>query len=292
MPSRLRGKTGFLCACVAIAAATLIGCSEPVAPPIPGISRSVSSVRPGRRVRAKIVSIRTNIRGRNEGFRHLVIYGNNRVRIGNEIDSWRLFDLAARTVITVDEPTKTYRTESLSALVRKRRELLATPIPDLIKPAEVELVPDPAEWNGIPVTRYRIRAGGYRREIWMSTTPIIPGPFWSMYLATEPLEGPYAGMMQKATGLLLQSPGFPVVDRSDIDYDGKSLAIEKVLEKIEERPVPASWLEVPRGYRNLTPPSKPAAKPASGRPASSSRPPDQSTPAAGSPPSSTTQKTP
>jgi len=285
MVFRLRGRTELLCAWVAIVFAALSGCSEPVAPPIPGISRAL---RPGRRVRAKVLSVRTNMSGKNHGFRHLVIYANNRVRVGNEIDSWRLFDLAARTVTTVDEPTRTYRTESLSAVIRKRRELLATPIPDLIKPAEIDLLPEPEVWNDIPIRRYQIRAGGYRRELWMSISPIIPEPFWPMYLATEPLEGPYAGILQKATGLLLQLSGFPVVDRSDMEYGGKTLAVEKVLEKVEERSVPAWWLEVPRGYRNLTP----ATKPAAGRPASSSPPPGRSIPREGSPPSGTDQKTP
>lgn len=284
MPFRFSDRRGLLCAAVALTCAAVVACSKPDLP-IPGLIRRAP---PGGRVRATVLSIRTNMSGKSHGFRHLIVYANNRVRIGNEVDSWRLFDLAARTVTTVDEVTRTYRTDSLSTVVRRHRQLLATPIPDLIKPAEVEIVPHPASWNNIPIRRYRIRLGGYRRELWMSTTIIIPEPFWAMYLATEPLDGPYAGILQKTNGLLLLSAGFPVVDRSDMEYDGKTLVIEKVLEKVEDRAVPASWLKVPAGYRNLTPATKPGAD---RRPASS-RPSDRNTPEVGSPPSVKDQKTP
>lgn len=284
MRFRFPNRRGWLYAAVALTCAAVSACTKPDLP-IPGLARLS---RPGRRVRARVLSIRTNMSGRPHGFRHLVIYANNRVRIGNEVDSWRLFDLAARTVTTVDDVKRTYKTESLSTVVRKHRQLLATPIPDLIKPAEIEIVPQPESWNNIPIRRYRIRVGGYRRELWMSTTIIIPEPFWVLYLATEPLDGPYAGILQKANGLLLHSTGFPVVDRSDMEYDGKKFVIEKVLEKVEDRAVPVSWLEVPAGYKNLTPATKPRAGP---RPASS-RPSDRNTPAEGSPPSAKDQKTP
>lgn len=284
MPFRLRNRGGWILASVVLTLAAVSGCSEPDLL-LPGLARP--SLR-GRRVRARVLSVRTNMSGKPHGFRHLIIYANNRVRIGNEVDSWRLFDLAARTVTTVDNPTRTYRTESLSSVVRKHRQLLATPIPDLIKPAEVEILSEPARWNNISIRRYRIRSGGYRRELWMSIEPILPEPFWVMYLATEPLAGPYSGILQKANGLLLQSNGFPVVDRSDMEYDGKAMVIEKVLEKVEDRAVPASWLEVPAGYKNLTPVTKPGA----GRQPASSRPSGRNTPREGSPPSSKDQKTP
>lgn len=284
MPFRVPARPGLRFTAVALACAVLLACSEPELP-LPRLIRPMSR---GPRVQAKVLSIRTNMSGKPHGFRHLIVHANHRVRIGNEVGSWRLFDLTARTVTTVDEVTRTYRTDSLSTIVRKHRQVLATPIPDLIKPAAVEILPEPTSWNSIPIQRYRIRLGGYRRELWMSTTPILPEPFWVLYLATEPLEGPYAGILQKANGLLLQSTGFPVVDRSDMEYDGKMLVIEKVLEKVDHRAVPASWLEIPRGYQNLSPATKPGVDP---RPASS-RPSGRNTPAAGSLPSAKDQKTP
>lgn len=264
--------------------AAAFACSAPDIP-IPGMVRATP---PGRRVQARVLSIRTNLRGKPQGFRHLIVYANNRVRIGNEVDPWRLFDLTARTVTFVDDSARTYRTDSLSSVVRKHRQLLSTPLPGLIKPADVEILSQPESWNNIPIRRYRIRSGGYRRELWMSVTPIIPEPFWILYLATEPVEGPYAGILQKAHGLLLQTTGFPVVDRSDMEYDGRAFTVEKVLENVNDRAVPASWLEVPAGYKNLTPITKPAA----GRQPVSSRPSGRNTPEAGSPPSARDQKTP
>src|SRR5580765_5123248 len=66
----------------------------------------LSAVEP--KVRATIVTIRTTVQPANRSFVHSLVIAGDRARSGDEVDSWRLFDLKNQSVAYVNDVTKTY----------------------------------------------------------------------------------------------------------------------------------------------------------------------------------------
>jgi hypothetical protein len=245
------------------------------------------SSAPEPKVRATIVTIRTTVEPAHKSFVHSLVIAGDRARSGDEVDSWRLFDLKRQQVTFVNDVSRTYRIEPLSSIMRRRAEALALPLPDEIPPAQLTLTGEKRVVTGVETSQAVIRSGSYVRELWIGTHPAIPPELFAMMTASAPISSPIAPMMKDVDEALTSVRGFPLVDRSELPLGDKRLIVEHSVVRVEQRDIPASWLNVRSGYRNETP-KAPAARP----PSVSSPPRDQTTPATGSQSSATTRTTP
>jgi hypothetical protein len=214
------------------------------------------------RVRATTLVIHTNLLPERRALLHLVIWGEGKARLGNELDRWRLFDLQNNTVTFVDDIERTYQTETLASLLRKKRRLLRENLPESIPVAEFENTPHQQQFDSFHALLSTARLGGYQRSLWMSTDVPVPEQLFSLIAASDTLSTPYAPAMAQVVEGMLKLKGFPVIDRSDVTYGDQTHVVEKRLLRVEERMVPASWLQVPADYKDLTPkPTSPDRRP-------------------------------
>jgi hypothetical protein len=242
---------------------------------------------PEPKIRATIVTIRTTVEPAKKSFVHSLVVAGNRARSGDEVDAWRLFDLEKQQVTYVNDVTKTYRVESLAAILRRREEAMEQPLPQEIPTAQFAMTGQKRVVNGVETTQGLIRSGGYVRELWIGSHPQIPPQLFAMMNASAPISSPIAPMMKQADTALTAVRGFPLIDRSELPIGDKRLIVEHAVVKVEQRDIPASWLNVRSSYKNETP-KEPAAR----RPSVSSPPRDRTTPATESRSSATTRTTP
>ena len=70
---------------------------------------------------------------------------------------------------------------------------------------------------------------------------------------SEPPSSPLAPMMLAVDDELAEMRGFPLLDRTVVPFGKTNLVVEHTVTSIAQRDVPESLLQVPRGYRDLTP---------------------------------------
>jgi hypothetical protein len=216
--------------------------------------REPAGPRPAaRRVPATVLTIRTTVVPGDRAYLHKVIVAGTTARIGNEVDRWRLFDIEARTVTTVDEIARTYRTDAWAELLRDRRRLLATPMPPHVPLARFERGDERQVVAGVRAVQRRLVIGDYLREIWFSEDPTAADRLHPLIVVTDPIGQQYAGVMRIAFDQLIAENGFPMVDRSTMRLDGEESIVEKRVIRIEQTTVPAVWVELPPAFTDLTP---------------------------------------
>ena len=262
------------------AVACVVACGRVKTPP------RLSDIEP--KTRATIVTIRTTVQPANRSFVHSVVIANDRARSGDEVDAWRLFDLRNQTVTYVNDVTRMYRSVPFVTIYKERHDAMEQPLQPEIPPAEFDVTGAKRVVNGIETSQAVIRSGGYVRELWIGSHPQIPPQLYAIMTASMPLSSPIAPMMKKADAALTTIRGFPLVDRSELPMGDKTLVVEHSVVKVEQRDIPATWLNVPSTYKEEQAPKEPAARP----PSSSSPRPGQTTPATGSQSSATTRTVP
>ncbi|HJW95001.1 MAG TPA: DUF4412 domain-containing protein [Thermoanaerobaculia bacterium] len=201
-------------------------------------------------VRATVVTIRETV-GEAPSVRtytHALMIANNLARSGDEVDTWRLFDLKSRQVTFVDEVTKTYRTAMLDKLTKEHRDAYAKPA-DGLPVAQWIASNEKKTINGFEAAKATVTMGGYQRELWIAEKSPIPPQLFAFMRASEPAPSPIAGVARAVDEALLKMRGFPMSDHAELPFDNKKLVVDRVVEKIETKDVPASWFQVPRGYR-------------------------------------------
>lgn len=221
-----------------------------------------AAARRGPQTRATVVTIQTTIQPGNKTTSHTLVIANGRARSGDELDSWRLFDLANGRVTFVSDIDKTFRTVPLAQLEKNLRATLDDPLPDGMAHAQISATKITKPIAGVPATQSVVKLGGYTRELWIGQHPLIPPRLFAMMLASEPPSSPLFPVMDKVDDALLKVNGFPLAEHSELAYGKKKMTVDKVVTNIEQRDVPAGMLNVSGGYRDIT---KPAANP---RPAS------------------------
>ncbi len=228
----------------------------PAAPPAETAARP-RAPQSGPTVAATVLTVRESSHPPTRAFLHKIVVAGSKVRLGDEKDQWRLFDLETRTVTWVDDVSRTHRTLALGALLRSRERQLRERIPaEGIRPATVETRDEERIIAGIRARPVTIELGGYRRELWLSETPLVGPLFLRMLIVSEPISEPWAGVMRDAQRALINEQGFPVVDRSRLAWDGGAMLVQRQLVKVETRDVPAAWLAIPPDYRDVNPPAK------------------------------------
>jgi hypothetical protein len=242
---------------------------------------------PEPKTRATIVTIRTTVQPANRSFVHSLVIAGNRARSGDEVDSWRLIDLDRHQVTYVNDVERTYRTESFAALYRRRHGAMEQPLADEIPIAQFAMTGAKRTIEGIETSQAVVRSGAYVRELWIGSHPQIPPQLFAIMTASSRITSPIAPMMREVDAALTTVRGFPLIDHSELPFGDRKLVVEHAVVKVEQRDIPASWLNVKSGYKDLTI-TAPAVRP----PSSSSPPPGRTTPATGSQSSATTRTIP
>jgi hypothetical protein len=214
-----------------------------------------------RRVPATVFTIQTTVVPGDRAYLHKVIVAGTTARVGNEVDRWRLFDIEARTVTTVDQIARTYRTDAWAELLRERRRLLATPMPPHVPLARFEQGEERQVIAGVRAVQRRLVIGDYLREIWFSEEPTAADRLYPLVVVTDPIGQQYAGVMRNAFPQLIAEDGFPMLDRSTMHFDGEDSVVEKRVIRIEQTTVPAVWVELPPAFKDLTPEMRQSSAP-------------------------------
>ncbi|HVT03600.1 MAG TPA: hypothetical protein VHL58_09540 [Thermoanaerobaculia bacterium] len=208
------------------------------------------------RVQATVLSYHVDLLPKRVAFEYLVVIDPvGKTRIGDEADRWRLIDITGRTVTFVNNGDRSYRTVDLPTLVSERRKIVSKELPDGIPRAVVTASVRPETFRSWEARRLTVAVGPYQREVWISTKSLTPEPLLSLLLLSEPLSAPFAGMLRDTVPVFEKVRGMPVLERSRMTWDGKELVIQRVLQSVTSKRVPAAWFQIPEGYRDLTPPS-------------------------------------
>lgn len=205
----------------------------------------------GPSVRATVVTVRTTIHPGNRTIVQTIVIAGNRARDTTERDTWRLYDVKARTVTFVDDIARTARTETFETLRRQRGEALAGavasfhPRPTVTRSGKTKTI------QNASAEQWVIAAGAYRRELWIAVHPSIPRGLFAMMQASERISSPLAPIMRDVDAALLDTKGFPLVDRSEVPMGGAPMIVERSVIGIALRDMPESLVSVPKGYRGL-----------------------------------------
>lgn len=225
----------------------------------PGHRPAQSSNEP--KIHATVVTIQTSIQPANKTYTHTLFIANDRARSGDEVDEWRLFDFAQKRVTFVDDLTGTYRNEPFDQVVTSHRADMARSVPDGMPRAEFSVTGAQKTLQGVAARQSIISLGAYQRELWIASHPLIPEGLFAMLQASEPVSSPLAGVMRAADEALLSVKGFPISDHAELPYENQKLVVDNTIVKIDQRDVPASWLNVRADYRELHPAPAGAGKP-------------------------------
>lgn len=209
----------------------------------------------GPQVNGTVLTIRTAIG--DQVANHELVIANGRARSTNEQDVWRLFDTKANTVTFVDDIEKTIRTESLDALLGKRRATLAAAVPSHYPRARLTHGERKAIL-GVNAQQAVVELGAYRRELWIAEHPQIPAGLFAMMLASDAPASPLAPIMQRVDEELLRVRGFPLADKAELPFGKGKSVVDRSVAGIAPRQVPEAMLAIPRDYRDLTPKPAPA----------------------------------
>jgi hypothetical protein len=223
-------------------------------------SRTPSQPSNEPKIHATVLTIQTTVQPSNKSYVHTLFIANDRARSGDEVDEWRLFDMAQKRVTFVDDLAKTYRSESFDDVVASHREQIARAVPDGMPRAQFDVTSEQKTLQGVPAKRSIIRLGAYQRDLWIASPPLIPKGLFAMLHASDPVSSPLAGVMRTADNALLEVQGFALADHAELPYENTKMVVDNTVVKIEQRDVPASWLKVPVGYREVRPATAPSGR--------------------------------
>jgi hypothetical protein len=241
-PSRLKVPGPRLPA--ALTLLFLLACNKPLAP------TAVQNANEPK-IHATVVTIQTTIQPANKTYTHTLFIANDRARSGDEVDEWRLFDFVQKRVTFVDDLAQTYRNEPFEDVIASHRAGVARDLPDGMPRAQFADTGAKKTLQGVQAKQSIIRLGAYKRELWIASHPLIPERLFAMLQASEPASSPLAGVMREADESLLQVQGFPFADHAELPYENQKMVVDNTVIKIEQRDVPASFLNVRGGYKEL-----------------------------------------
>jgi len=237
----------------ALALLVLAACNQPK----PGGKKGAAPNAPGEpQIAATVVTIQTSVQPGSRVLSHTLVIANDRARSGDEVDTWRLFDLKADRVTYVDDVQKSYRSESVQAASQRRRASWSQPLPPGMPRAQWMATANQRTIAGVPAKQSIVRIGKYQRDLWLGTPPAIPPQLFAMMSATASDASPLAGVGRAADEALLSVRGFPLADHAELAYSSdpkQKLVIDRTVVKIEQRNVPQSWLAIRSDYRDVTP---------------------------------------
>jgi len=256
-----------------IASLALLSCSSE-APEAPPASRQPATTL------ATVITLRSVTRPDARVRRHDLLIANGRVRSTDEVDRWRLFDVGAKTVTTVDDVARTFETRSLATILDEKTRQIET-APRVPAEATVHADEGVETIDGYPSRHVVVEMGPFERDLWITDAlPIDPG-FFALYSLAEPLDPNGIRSMRSVLDALGKMRGFPAVDRIRLDMGDRTVEIETRVESVGRKAIPIDWLRIPADYRDLdvnAPPGEPptTTSHASGRRESGAGSPDPS----------------
>lgn len=197
-------------------------------------------------VRATVVTIRTTTQPAKQTTTHTIVIAGDLARSTDELDTWRLFDVKKETVTYVDDVAKTIRTEPFKASVPQ------SSLPAYLPRATWEPTGEKRAILGVNAEQSLIRAGAYRRELWIAQHRAIPDRLFAMLQLSDPPRHELAPMMHAVQHAIASTRGFPLLDRTELPYGNAKFVVERTVVGIAEKEVPKAMFEVPRRYRDLT----------------------------------------
>ena len=279
-------------ATIVIAIAALSGCSDDRSGPEVAKPAAQAAIAPisGPTVEATIITVRTVTLPKIREYTHQVVVASGKIRIGDEVDRWRLFDLEQDTVTWVDDITKTFRVHRGDVLRREASAIEGAALPHGIREAEWVRTGGRRNIAGVNAQQYIIRIGAYNRQLWVGSIPRVPEKFLALAFASDMNDGPYRGLMRKVMPAMISLNGFVMLDRSDLPMGTETVSIERTVTAVSQGSIPRGWLAIPPGYRDAT--SVAITGPSAGRRSASSRQPGRDIREAGSQSSVTTRTVP
>ena len=246
MTDQCNGQRIFRVAAIVPLLITLLlgGCKRPPVPPRP------SDTTP--KMRATIVTVRTLLQPANQTFTHTIVIADGRARISNDVDAWRLIDFARQQVTFIDEIRKTSRVEPFAAILARRRQEIARPLPEGSPHAQFAPTGARRTIAGVVASEWVLRVGAYERHLWIGRHPSIPDDLFAMLQASGSASSPLSGLARPAEEAFLKTPGFPMADHAELPYGNGKLVVDQSVISVEQRDVPQSWLSVPAADRALS----------------------------------------
>jgi hypothetical protein len=211
-------------------------------------------------VDATVVTIRTQTGPENKVYNHSIFIREGVARSGDEVDVWHLYDTTRKRVTVVDEIAGTHRVEEERELVAAAQRTTAKRTDNPVAGATIARASGSMVTLGVQTIQSVITAGSYRRELWFGTHPQIPPRLYSLMYATRLAGNAATGVNPRVDAALLAMTGFPLIDRAELPYGDKKMTVERTVVKVEQKPVPRAWFELPNGSRDLTPPREPQGR--------------------------------
>lgn len=233
---------------VIVLAVVCVSCKQPARP-----QAGRPAAAGGPQIEATVVTIRTTVQPGGSTQDHTLIIAGDRARSTSERDVWRVFDTGASTVTTVDEISRTVRTEPLPVLMRRRRTAANSALPAHYPRLRMQKTGEKRPILGATAEQSVIRSGEYRRELWLADHPSIPDGLFAMMIASEPPSSPLAPMTRAIDEALMSTKEFPLLDRAEVPLEKEKLIVERTVTAIARRRVPEAMLTPPRAYLDLTP---------------------------------------
>jgi hypothetical protein len=200
-----------------------------------------------------VLTLKTTVQPGNKTFTQTVVIAGKRARNTAQQDVWQIYDTEANTITFVDDVARTVRTEPLASIVHQRRASLDRPLPDHYPTLTLKRTGTKRNLQSVTAERSVIEAGAYKRELWLAAHPAIPATLFALMHAADPPAGPLAPMMKNVDEALLETRGFPLLDRAEVAYGKQKMVVEREVVSVGQREVPEALLAVPKGYRDLTP---------------------------------------
>jgi hypothetical protein len=204
-------------------------------------------------VQATVVTITTTRQPGARSYTHTIVIAGNRARSSDELDRWRLFDFGRGEVTFVDDIARTYRTVPSRGLLADRRAADNEPLPDAFPQAQIRSTDATRVVQGVTTRESVVTLGAYERHLWIGSHPLIPQDLFATMEATRPATTPMDGAMRAVDDELLAVRGFPFAEHAELPYGNQKLILDRTVTSIQRRNVPAAWLNVGPGYRDLTP---------------------------------------
>ncbi len=200
-----------------------------------------------------MVTITTVMQPGARTFTHTIVIAGNRARSSDELDHWRLFDFGRGEVTFVNDIARTFRTVSSRGLLADRRAADGGTPPAAFPRAQIRVTNATRVLQGVTTLESVVTLGAYERHLWIGVHPLIPPGLFAVMEASRPTTTPMDGTMRAVDDVLLDVRGFPLAEHAELPYGNQKLMLDRAVTGIQRRNVPAGWLKIGPGYRDITP---------------------------------------
>lgn len=248
-------RTGWRC--TVVVAVLAVACDKPVQE----LKKVVRAARrTGPQILATVVTVRTTLQPANKATTTTVVIADDLARATEEAGEWRLFDLKENRVAFVNDFAKTYRYESLQAMRDRHDDASSDELSPKTPRVEYAVTNIHRDILGVPATQSIVKLGGYRREIWFGSHPLIPPQLFALMQASR-APGPDAPVSKRLDDALLTMTGFPLADHAELPYAKTKIVVDRNVVSIEQKNVAATMLDIPETYREAKSGPRPAPRP-------------------------------